>query len=242
MKYNLPDHISGNTWEGISTITILEEGSAVNLNGCDAKMQFRLTEKIASPIYLELNSDEETIEFSFPEQGCITIPPALIDLPSGNYYYGLMITFPNGNSKTYLEGEWKILPSTVRKSVVSNKMEVYKRYIYFGADEITTAPNTSNDIKTLENYHPKSYNGFGFEIQVPSGTKRIVIAYPSQLRDLNDISFRNFGNVSVLDKFTKKVINVTSEGSNGVITVPYKVYYYIPTVSYGASVVYDVII
>jgi hypothetical protein len=38
-----------------------------------------------------------------------------------------MLTFPNGYSKTYLEGKWKILPSTVRKSVVSNKMEVYKK-------------------------------------------------------------------------------------------------------------------
>lgn len=242
MKYIIPDHISGNTWDGISTITILEQGSAVNLTGCDAKMQVRLNNNISSPVYLELSTEDDTIELTFPDLGCITIPPCLVNLPPGKYYYGLMLTFPCGYSQTYLEGEWKILPSTVRKSIASTKMEVYKKYIYFGADEISEAPNTSDDIKGLSNYHPKSYNGFGFDITIPTGTKRIVIAYPSQLRDLTDISFRNFGNVSIIDRFLKKTINVTSEGSNGIISVPYKVYYYIPTVSYGASVTYDVII
>lgn len=116
MRYNFPDHRSGDTWKGIYSLSILECNSAVNLTDCDIFIQFRSKIDIASPVFLELSTYNDGVKILSESQGKISLPARIISLPVGEYSYDLQINFPNGNSKTFLNGDFKILPQTTRTS------------------------------------------------------------------------------------------------------------------------------
>jgi hypothetical protein len=114
MIYNFPKHISGDTWNGINSITILSEGSAVNLQNCDVNIQVRSMYNLASPVVYEFSTSKNTILITSGIGGIINIPPQIINIPIGLYKYDLKIFFNTGVKKTYLTGEWEILPSITR--------------------------------------------------------------------------------------------------------------------------------
>lgn len=138
MNYDFSDHICGDTWKGISSITIMENNSAVNLTDCDVFIQFRPKKNLASPVFLELSNYNDTITILDAEEGLISIPRQIITIPAGEYGYDLQINFPTGVSKTYLKGKINILPETTRNS--SNPINIYsplydQRLIITGDDE-----------------------------------------------------------------------------------------------------------
>jgi hypothetical protein len=123
MIYNFPDHICGDTWKGVSSITIMENNSSVDLSDCDVFIQFRPNKNLASPVFLELSTYSDTIKIVIPEMGLISIPRQIINIPTGEYNYDLQINFPTGKSKTYLKGKINILPEITRTS--SNPINIY---------------------------------------------------------------------------------------------------------------------
>jgi hypothetical protein len=138
MTYNFPDHISGDTWKGVSSITILENNSAVDLTDCDVFIQFRPIKNLASPVFLELSTYNNTISVVIPVSGLISIPKQIVNIPVGEYNYDLQINFPTGVSKTYLKGTFNVLPETTRKS--SDPINIYsplfdQKLILSGDDE-----------------------------------------------------------------------------------------------------------
>ena len=114
MIYNFPDQISGDTWDGISSITILENGSAVDLTDCDVFLQFRTSKNLASPVFLEMSNYNNKVGVVSPLLGLISISEQELNIPEGEYVYDLQINFPNGDVKTYLTGNIKILPQITR--------------------------------------------------------------------------------------------------------------------------------
>jgi hypothetical protein len=106
MTYNIPCHRRGDTWAGISSITILVNGVPVNLQNASAKIEFR--SNVDAPVALTLSTTDGSILISQPLNGKIQIPPRLIEIPYGKYYYDLQVTFPNGTIKTYMSGTWEI--------------------------------------------------------------------------------------------------------------------------------------
>lgn len=109
ISYEIPSHVSGDTWYGIPCITILRGGSALDLSGVYVNLQARLS--IDSPIVLELTTENGAIQLVSPTSaGNITIPPQIIDIPVGTYKYDLRLTFPDNTVKTEMCGIWKILP------------------------------------------------------------------------------------------------------------------------------------
>jgi hypothetical protein len=123
MIYNFPEHKCGDTWNGIYSITIMECNSAVNLTDCDVYMQFRPKNYVASPVFLELSTENDSIKIISENSGIISVPSRILDIPVGEYSYDLQINFPTGKSKSYLSGSFKILPQTTRIS--SNPYSVY---------------------------------------------------------------------------------------------------------------------
>lgn len=123
MIYNFPEHKCGDTWKGIYSITIMECNSAVHLTDCDIYMQFRPKNNIASPVFLELSTENNGIKIISENSGIISIPSRILDIPTGEYSYDLQINFPTGKSKSYLSGSFKILPQTTRVS--SNPYSIY---------------------------------------------------------------------------------------------------------------------
>jgi hypothetical protein len=103
MIYNFPDQISGDTWDGISSITILENGSAVDLTDCDVFLQFRTSKNLASPVFLEMSNYNNKVGVVSPLLGLISISEQELNIPEGEYVYDLQINFPNGDVKTYLQ-------------------------------------------------------------------------------------------------------------------------------------------
>lgn len=108
MIYDIPSARRGDTWDGISTITIATNGVPVNLTGATVKMEFRQT--IDSPVALTLSTDNGGVIIANAVNGILNIPPRLVELPYQKYLYDLQITFPTGYVRTFLEGTWEIKP------------------------------------------------------------------------------------------------------------------------------------
>jgi hypothetical protein len=114
MIYNFPKHISGDTWDGINIISLKTNESAINLLDSIINIQVRSNANLASPIVFEFSTLDNSIIILSPSQGLINIPPQTIDIPAGYYKYDLQIIFSSGIKKTYLTGNWEILPNITR--------------------------------------------------------------------------------------------------------------------------------
>ena len=65
-------------------------------------------------------------------------------------------------------------------------------------------------------------NGSKFDVTIPVGALRVVIAYPATLRDVTSIQDNNDSMSNIVSSFTKTTVSV--EGANGATAIDYKVY------------------
>jgi hypothetical protein len=79
--------------------------------------------------------------------------------------------------------------------------------------------------------------GDTFIIDIPAGTKTVVIAIPATM-SLADVKFEESMNMGVLSTFN--VSNVDVEGANGYTAIGYKVYQYIAPTSFSQLSHYNV--
>jgi hypothetical protein len=121
------------------------------------------------------------------------------------------------------------LPSgSVSNSITVNGL----RGTFRGADTFTFTPSSSDQIRIF----PSSLglaNGSIFEISVPLGSRRVVVAYPSTLRDVTSIIDPN-NNIVYTDEFNLTTVSVS--GANSYLPINYKVYTYLPAESFPASI------
>lgn len=82
---------------------------------------------------------------------------------------------------------------------------------------------TSTVIRTLGKSNKALSNGSTFNITIPVGALRVVIAYPATLRNLTSVSDVNGLGAEIVTSFTEIRVNV--EGVNGYQAIEYKVYY-----------------
>lgn len=82
---------------------------------------------------------------------------------------------------------------------------------------------TSTVIRTLGKSNKALSNGSTFNITIPVGALRVVIAYPAILRNLTSVSDINGLGAEIVTSFTEIRVNV--EGANRYQTIEYKVYY-----------------
>jgi len=108
LSYTIPPALRGDTWPGITSITIQTSGVPVSLSAASIKMQLR--EDIDSPVALELSTSNGLIVVTNPVGGTFQIPPQIISIPFGTYNYDIQVTFPTGIVTTYITGTWQITP------------------------------------------------------------------------------------------------------------------------------------
>ena len=113
--YDIPPHISGDTWDGIPSITFLRDGSARNLSAAYIHMQVRAS--IDSPVVLDLSTIDSSIIIQNLLTGTISIPPRIVDIPVGNYIYDLKLITSDGEEKTPLKGTWPIISHVTRWAI-----------------------------------------------------------------------------------------------------------------------------
>ena len=84
--------------------------------------------------------------------------------------------------------------------------------------------------------------GTSFNINVAVGQQYIVIAYPANIRDINNITYVEANDSGMASNFTKTTIDVADArgGSNG--AMGYKVYTYAMAVPAAAAMTFKVTI
>ncbi|HAQ19610.1 MAG TPA: hypothetical protein DCR40_10325 [Prolixibacteraceae bacterium] len=103
-NYNLADHNSNNTFEGVEFI--LPNEDAYSLAYAAVKIQVRAS--VGSPVLKEFKTSDGTLVINQP--WTITVPQQLVKLAPGTYQWDLKIIFIDGRNKTYIGGKWTIKP------------------------------------------------------------------------------------------------------------------------------------
>ena len=147
-----------------------------------------------------------------------------INTVSSNVVYKAVITYNFGKGD-------KTLIKTFRTDFV--------RKTFYGTTDQDAFDLTSDNIRALSGGVLGVAKGDKFNINIPTGSKEVIIAYPSVLGDVTDVIFVEGMNASIKDVFTKQVISV---GDYGGTVSNYNVYTYKPVNAYTKNYTYVVTI
>ena len=107
------------------------------------------------------------------------------------------------------------------KSKTSSAITGYRNSFYgtvTNKDSVTSAV-----VRALAGKSGKALtNGATFNVSIPVGALRVIIAYPATLRDVSSIQDVNGMSAEIKSGFTKTTVQV--EGANGATAIDYKVY------------------
>jgi hypothetical protein len=113
-SYEIPAHVTGDTWSGIPLITLQQNGSAVDLSD-DAIVKMQVRFQIDSPSVIDFSTEDNTITIMEPATaGNISFPEQIVSIPVGVYQYDIKVIFSTGKIKTYLRGIWNIISHCTR--------------------------------------------------------------------------------------------------------------------------------
>lgn len=101
----------------------------------------------------------------------------------------------------------------------------YRNTFYGTLDNKLTEIN-SDTIRNLQGKSNKKLNnGNTFNINIPIGALRVVIAYPASLRDVTSVLDVNAFNTPIQSEFLKNKTTVNVKGANDYQEIEYKVFY-----------------
>lgn len=110
MILDINPHITGDTWDGIDSLTLYYNNIPLNLTDAFIEFSVKTAFEVASPVVLSLTTNNSGIEILDPSSGTIKIPEKIVDIPVGNYQYYITVTQSNSSVKTVYTGNWKIIP------------------------------------------------------------------------------------------------------------------------------------
>jgi hypothetical protein len=106
MGYNFPDHIKGDTFDGV-LFEVLENDLPVDLTGATINMDLRQT--AASDTSLKrFSTTTNEIEITDPLLGKFQFKEQIVNVAAYSYYYDIEINYASGRTKTWIAGKWKI--------------------------------------------------------------------------------------------------------------------------------------
>lgn len=143
---------------------------------------------------------------------------------SANYKITVSCTYGDGEipltalGQTYKAGRI----SGATKSATTAAIIGYRNSFY-GTTTDKAAETTSAVVRKLAQKSGRAYsNGTSFNVTVPVGALRVLIAYPATLRELTSIKDVNGLNADITGAFAKSVVAV--EGAGGYQAIDYRVY------------------
>jgi hypothetical protein len=108
ITYDLSQHIAGDTWNGIPSITIMRNGSPLDLTNASAEIHVKF--QIDAPtIAFFTTNDNSIIILDPPENGVLQVPPQIVNIPPANYIWSLKITLADGEIDTFVSGHWLVV-------------------------------------------------------------------------------------------------------------------------------------
>lgn len=132
-----------------------------------------------------------------------------------NYTDGAIPVTNVGNE--YAVGQIK---SGSKSATTSTKVIGYRNTFYGTLTEKTAIDSTV--VRGLTASNKALANGSTFQVTIPVGALRVVIAYPATLQDISSIADVNGMSAEIKSSFTKSTVSV--EGANGYTAAEYKVY------------------
>lgn len=104
----LRPHKSGDLWLGLSAVSILMDGVPMDLTGAVIDLQFKrfVTDAVAA-LALRSVGEGAGIVVDDPVTGVFRVPPRVVVLRPGRYFWDLQITV-GGGPVTYASGTWQI--------------------------------------------------------------------------------------------------------------------------------------
>jgi len=117
-----------------------------------------------------------------------------------------------------------------------------KRNLFYGTGVGSVPTLTSDVVRGLTNKKLAPTQGYSFNITVDVGQQYIVLAYPADLRDVNNITYVEANDGGMAGNFTKTTLDVADArgGENG--KKSYKVYTYAMAVPAAATMTFKVTI
>lgn len=118
----------------------------------------------------------------------------------------------------YSEGQIKAGSKTATSSAITGY-----RNSFYGTTTDKEATTDSAVIRGLAQKSNRAYtNGSTFSVTIPVGALRVIIAYPTTLRDVTSVKDVNGLNADITTAFTQATVEV--EGAASYLSIPYKVY------------------
>lgn len=105
MNYNLPNHISGDTFNGVD-FQVLVNGLPQDLTGFTIRMEVK-PGKIANASLTLTSTNNQGIEITNAAEGRFRIMEQKIDLNPQRYFYDIQFT-QGDYVKTWIMGQWVI--------------------------------------------------------------------------------------------------------------------------------------
>lgn len=117
-----------------------------------------------------------------------------------------------------------------------------KRNLFYGTGVGSVPTITSDVVRDLTNTKLAPTQGCSFNVNVDVGQQYIIIAYPADLRDVNNITYVEANDSNMASNFTKQTIDVADArgGENGLKS--YKVYTYEMAIPAAAGMTFKVTI
>lgn len=119
-------------------------------------------------------------------------------------------------------------PSTSIKSGTTEsnviKFTPYRKFFYT-TDDLNSAPTASNEIREFTHSLIPAEEGTTITLTIPVGGRRAVVAYPSDIRDVDSIKYVEFNHDESKSFFNRTMVNV--EGANNYGEIEYKVFTFI---------------
>mgnify|MGYP007070986917 CR=1 FL=1 len=108
MNYNFPDHITGDTFQGVQ-FEILVNELPLDITGSTISMVCRPTMLRAGQTqHTVFNFDSNSFEILDGAAGKFTFKKQVVSLAENVYKYSIKITLSNNDVHTYISGSWTI--------------------------------------------------------------------------------------------------------------------------------------
>lgn len=112
MNYDFPDHISGDTFNGVD-FQVNVNGSPCDLTGYTIKIEVKRTQVAGKVLTLTTVGEDGGISIIDPPAGRFTVLPVVVALRPATYFYDIEFS-KDGVVKTWVSGTWKIINDITR--------------------------------------------------------------------------------------------------------------------------------
>ena len=164
--------------------------------------------------------------------------------------FGTSETFIDGTNE-YIKNDMNISNDTNYKVIVTYnfgksdktiKKEISCKFVkrsFYGTTADDSFVLNSDNIRALSGNKLALKKGDKININISSGDKEIIFAYPSSVGDVSSIIFKEGFNSEIKDSFTKQIVQVKDLGTT---LSDYNVYFYKPVSPYSKDYTYVVTI